>query len=72
MAGRVQIVIDTDEAVEQALRLRAAREGGSTAEAAAAILRRALAAEIQEVSGAPPLAAVIQEVMKAGGKLPPS
>lgn len=61
MADRVPLTLDLDEIVQQALRLRAAREGMSVAEAANAILSKALVAEIEEAAGAPPLAAVIQE-----------
>ena len=60
MAERVTLVVDTDDVLHRALGLRAARDGGSVAEVVNAILRQALAAEIDEVTGTPPLAAVIQ------------
>jgi plasmid stability protein len=60
MAGRVTLVIDTEDVLHRALGLRAARCGGSVAELVNGILRQALAAEIDEVTGTPPLAAVIQ------------
>ncbi len=48
-----------------AIRLRAAKDGVSPEAVVDGILRRALAAEIEEVSGALPLTAVIQQVMHA-------
>ena len=60
MADRVTLIIDTDDVLHRALGLRAARDGGSVAEVVNGILRRALAAELDEVAGTPPLAAVIQ------------
>jgi hypothetical protein len=61
MADRVPLTIEVDDLVHRALLLRAAREGIPVAEAAGAILSKALVAEIEEAAGAPPLAAVIQE-----------
>jgi plasmid stability protein len=60
MADRVTLVIDTEDVLHRALGLRAARGGGSVGEIVNGILRQALAAEIDEVTGTPPLAAVIQ------------
>ena len=60
MADRVTLVIDTDHVLHRALGLRAARDGGSVAEVVNGLLRQALAAELDEVTGTPPLAAVIQ------------
>jgi hypothetical protein len=60
MAGRVTLVIDTEDVLHRALGLRAGRGGGSVADIVNGILRQALAAEIDEVTGTPPLAAVIQ------------
>lgn len=60
MPERVTLIIDTEDVLHRALGLRASREGGSVAAVVNGILRQALAAEIDEVSGTPPLAAVIQ------------
>ena len=59
--------IDDPDPLCAAIRLRAARDGVSPEAVVDGILRRALAPEIEEVSGALPLAAVIQQVMHAGG-----
>jgi hypothetical protein len=61
----VRLILDTDAAVEIALRLRAAKEGVSPCQVATAILRKALAAELDEAAGQPPVAAVIQDVINA-------
>jgi plasmid stability protein len=61
MANRVPLTFDVEDIVLQALRLRAARESISVADAANALLSKALVAEIEEAAGAPPLAAAIQE-----------
>jgi hypothetical protein len=60
MSSPNPLVIDLDESVYRALQLRAAKDELSPAEAAQTLLRKALAAEIEEVSGVPPLAAMIQ------------
>jgi plasmid stability protein len=60
MASLVPVTIEVEETVLQALRLRAAKEGVSLSAVLQAILQRTLKAEIDEVSGVPPLAAVIQ------------
>jgi plasmid stability protein len=60
MAERVTLIMETEAVLHRALGLRAAREGGSVGAVVNGILRQALAAEIDEVSGTPPLAAVIQ------------
>src|SRR5262249_54170272 len=69
MAGRVTPAVDTPGGLCPAPRARAAPGrrpgaraggGGSVAELVNGILRQALAAEIDEVTGTPPLAAVIQ------------
>jgi hypothetical protein len=54
------MTIDTEETIRQAVRLRAAKDGVAVSEVVNAILRKALAAEIEEASGVQPLAAVIQ------------
>jgi hypothetical protein len=61
--AQVPFTIDTEETLFQAVRLRATRDGVTPSEAANAILRKALAVEIQEVAGIQPLAAAIQDVM---------
>jgi plasmid stability protein len=60
--------VEVDETVFLALRLLAARQGASPSDLANALLRRALVAEIEEVSGVVPLASAIQRVVKAGGR----
>jgi hypothetical protein len=61
MVCRVSLTFLTEEAIVRALRLRAAKEGVRPEEAASALLRAALAAEIEEAAGLPPLADVIQD-----------
>jgi hypothetical protein len=61
MAKRVPLTIDTEEVLHQAIQLRAARENQVPDELLSAILRKAFAAEIEEIGGMLPLAAVIQE-----------
>ena len=61
MACLVPLTVLTEEVVVQALRLRAVKEGVRPEEVANALLRAALAAEIEEASGLPPLADVIQD-----------
>lgn len=60
MANRVTLVLDTDEVLHRAVALRAAKDGGSVADVVNGILRQALTAELDEVTGKPPLADVIQ------------
>jgi hypothetical protein len=61
MACLVPLTVLTEEVIVRALHLRAAKEGVRPAEAANALLRAALAAEIEEAAaGLPPLAEVIQ------------
>jgi hypothetical protein len=61
MACQVPLTVLTEEAIVRALRLRAAKEGVRPEEAANALLRAALMAEIEEAAGLPPLADVIQD-----------
>lgn len=68
MTSVIPLTIHAEEGVSTALRLRAAREGAAVADVANDLLRKALAAEIEEAAGVPPLASVIQEVMKTNGK----
>jgi plasmid stability protein len=65
MAHDTPITIDGADALGAAIRLRAAKEGVSPEEVVQGILRKALAPEIEEASGALPLTAVIQKVMQA-------
>ncbi len=71
MTRPVQLLVDTDETLLLAVHRKAARQGVTASEVVNAVLRQALAPEIAEVGGAPPLAAVIQGMMRAARK-PPS
>jgi hypothetical protein len=62
MARLIPLTVDTDETVYLAVQLRAAKCGVSSSEVVNAILRTILAAEIADVSGMPPLAALIQDL----------
>jgi hypothetical protein len=53
-------MIDAEETLHRAIRIRAAKEEVPLAEVVNGILRKALAAELAEAIGVPPLAAVIQ------------
>jgi plasmid stability protein len=68
MSSQTPLAIDGAEALSAAIRLRAAKEGISPEEVVQGILRKALAAEIEEASGAMPLTSVIQQVMQAGAR----
>ena len=68
MTNPVPLTIQAEERIYAALRLRAAREDVAVADVVNDLLRKALAAEIEEAAGVPPLASVIQEVMKTNGK----
>jgi plasmid stability protein len=61
MARQIPFTLRTEATVLSALRLRAAQEGRSPEEVAGDLLRRALAVEIEEASGATPLAEIIQQ-----------
>jgi plasmid stability protein len=65
MSESVLLTIVTAIDVAPALRLRAAKEGTSPGAVVNAILRQALAAEMEEAAGTPPLADVIRDVTKA-------
>jgi hypothetical protein len=60
MTAPVTLIIDTEELLHRALALRVAKDGGSVADVVNGILRQALLAEIDEVTGKPPLAEIIQ------------
>jgi hypothetical protein len=64
MSQTTSIAINLDGVVALALRLRATREQVTAEELVAALLRAALAPEIEEASGGRPLAAVVQEAFK--------
>ena len=68
MQARARMAIDTEEIIDQAVRLRSSREGVAPSQVVNDILRKALDAELAELSGELPLAALIQNVMRAGGK----
>jgi plasmid stability protein len=68
MSNSIPLTIDGTDALGAAIRLRAAREGVSEEEVVQGILRKALAPEIEEATGALPLATVIQKVMQASAK----
>jgi plasmid stability protein len=54
------------ETLLTALRLRAARQGVAPVELGQVLLQQALTAELRELAGAPPLAAVIGHLVAAG------
>ncbi len=60
MSPAIPLTIELEEPVHQAVRLRAAKDGASPAALVNDILRKALAAEIEEAAGVPPLAALVQ------------
>jgi plasmid stability protein len=68
MSSSIPITIDGADTLGAAIRLRAAKDGVSEEEVVQGILRKALAPEIEEASGALPLATVIQQVMQASAK----
>jgi hypothetical protein len=60
MTQTVELAFEVDKTVQQALVLRAAKRGIRLSELVNEILQKTLAVEIGEVSGVPPLAALIQ------------
>jgi len=56
------LTIDADEALGRAVQRRAASCGISSSDVVNAILRKALDAELAEMSGVPPLAVVLQDL----------
>jgi hypothetical protein len=68
MANATPVTVEAADMLGAAIRLRATKEGVSPEEVVNGILRKALAAEIEEAGGALPLAAVIQQVMHANTK----
>jgi hypothetical protein len=60
MPNVIPLQVELDETVQRAVGLRAAKENISAAEVIESVLRKALTAEIEEVSGVPPLADMIQ------------
>ncbi len=67
MAGSLQWPLEIDDILLRALRLRAARHDADLQAVVEALLRQALAPEIEELSGAVPLADMIQQVVRRGG-----
>jgi hypothetical protein len=68
VANAIPVTFETEETIRTALQLRAAKEDASPSDVLNTILRKALAAEIEQVRGVPPLTDVIQNVVKATGK----
>ncbi len=60
MGSQVRFTIELEETVYRAVGLRGAKEGISFGQVVNGLLQKALAAEIEEVSGVPPLAEMIQ------------
>jgi hypothetical protein len=58
--NRIPLTVEIEDAIRLAILARAAKEGASPSDVVNAALRKALAAEIDEASGVPPLATVIQ------------
>jgi hypothetical protein len=56
----VPLTVELEDTVRLAILTRAAKEGVSPSDVVNSVLRKALAAEIDQASGVPPLAAVIQ------------
>lgn len=69
MANVVSLILQIDETVHSALQRRADREQVGAEDVVETILRRALAAEIDEAAGVPPLADLIQRVVRRTGRL---
>jgi plasmid stability protein len=68
MSDSICFTFDGADPLNTAIRLRAAKDGVSEADVVQDVLRKALAPEIEEASGALPLATVIQQVMQANSK----
>ena len=66
LADLLQAAISSETPLGAALRLRASREGASAEQVVLGILRKQLAAELDEVAGVLPLATLIQHVIQAG------
>jgi len=66
MANLLHVTMDAESPLGAALRLRANREGLTVEQVVQGILRKVLAAELDEVAGVLPLAKVIQHVIQAG------
>jgi plasmid stability protein len=76
MTDPVTLNVDIDELLHRALVLRAAKEGRSVAAVVNRLLLQALTAELDEVTGRPPLAEVIQKhhdrELRGEGQGPPT
>lgn len=66
MTSPTSLLFDIDETLRLAIRMRASKEGQSEIEVVNGILRKALAAEVAEATGAVPLTVVIQNVVNNG------
>jgi hypothetical protein len=64
MANSVPFTIELDQTLHSALLRRAAKQKTGAGDVVDAVLRRALTAEIEEAAGLPPLATVIQNVVR--------
>jgi hypothetical protein len=60
LTSLIPLTIQLPETLHRAIQLRAVKDGLSAAEVINGLLCKALAADIEEVSGVPPLAAMIQ------------
>jgi hypothetical protein len=60
MASVVSLAVELDKTIYQALCLWAAKKDISPGQTIESLLRKSLAVEVSEVSGVPPLAALIQ------------
>jgi plasmid stability protein len=67
--ANVWLFLQLDETVHSALLRRAGREQATAEDVVAMILRRALAAEIEEAAGVPSLADLIQGVVRHTGRV---
>jgi hypothetical protein len=75
MDGLVALTLTLEESLHAAVQRRAAKEGASPSAVVGAILQQALAAELDELRGLPPLADLIQTQHDEGRRLegkPPS
>jgi len=74
MEGLVALTLTLEDSLHAAVRRRAAKEGASPSDVVGAILQKALAAELDELRGLPPLADLIQtqhdEGRRREGKTP--
>ena len=67
--ANIPLFLQLDETVHSALQRRADREQAAAEDIVEDILRRALAPEIDEATGVPPLAVLIQGVVRHTGRV---